>query len=933
MKKCLLAILGLLFIVSCAQEPVTFTVTFDSNGGSNVPSQTILKGNFVKMPTTPTKDDSVFFEGWYEDSQLSKKYNFSDPVIKDFTLYAKWIMPTDESVYFITYKNEKILLSETAYYLDATLTEEQRSPYNFTTIQEAASGIKNIGSSNTPITLYIAPNVYWTDDPDNPAIREKDDLVGLAFTQQYLVMRGMSGNPDDVIICSNRGNNAGANGNFNTMSIANGFNAYDITFANYCNVDLEYKRDSSKNRPKRSGGFTQAQTLITNGSNLDKLYFENCSFVSRLNLLSLYIHTRAYFKDCHFESTDDSLATGKITVYENCDFDLYSGTPCATSSDYLQSFLGCTFNLKWTNGGITLSKGLTNFAFIDCIFNGPLNKAEYKQNSVPLETRGILYNNKHVIDGNSQDLIFTATQPESSIILTDHNLQAFKIQNQYNVYNLLNTSGLSTWDPNNQASSMITSPWYVKVSNPKTSIQVNKDANASTSAIIYGGSSTESVTWELSPDTILSIKNQNTNQCTVTATSDSLTMPKIYPVNAITSNNLNAAMYVTVTPTIDGTASFVKSPSFSQVQDGNLTINYQVQNNNQEINQFNKDRTIINWFRASTPEGTDKVSVAKTTYIQEDAEPFSTYQLQPADIGYYIICELTPKLEYSNKGSTVTVSTETPILESQINPQNFKTISVDFEHFDFIRGIINENKQWSNEYKNYSWYGGQFAVPTTKGYLTKINQTASNAAWGYQFGTNGSLDYAGFITQSQGARLVYINNDKTQNMQLKLKVAVEKTAGQGFGSAGHFMDIYIKYDQETQTGYGLRIIRVAEQKDRFKEFANCISNSCYFSLMEYKNGEAISLATDEILTADAVSTAYNPICTIVLSYKDKILSADVTTTKDPSDKVPETMPNEVHLSYTFNSDINEFGGFGIQHTGTVSNGNRSNILELDCEYF
>lgn len=49
--------------------------------------------------------------------------------------------------------------------------------------------------------------------------------------------------------------------------------------------------------------------------------------------------------------------------------------------------------------------------------------------------------------------------------------------------------------------------------------------------------------------------------------------------------------------------------------------------------------------------------------------------------------------------------------------------------------------------------------------------------------------------------------------------------------------------------------------------------------------------------------------------------------------VPETMPNEVHLSYTFNSDINEFGGFGIQHTGTVSNGNRSNILELDCEYF
>lgn len=145
--------------VSCQQEPVSFTITFETNGGSTIPSQRVLKGATVIRPENPTKDGTVFFDAWYTDSQFTKKFNFSSYVLQDITLYAKWIMPTDESIYFITYNDENIKLDEKTFYLDATLTEEQRSPYNFTSLEDAQANLPN-GSESEPVTLYIAPDVY-----------------------------------------------------------------------------------------------------------------------------------------------------------------------------------------------------------------------------------------------------------------------------------------------------------------------------------------------------------------------------------------------------------------------------------------------------------------------------------------------------------------------------------------------------------------------------------------------------------------------------------------------------------------------------------------------------------------------------------------------------------------------------------------------------
>ncbi|MFJ7650125.1 InlB B-repeat-containing protein, partial [Lysinibacillus sp. NPDC097279] len=71
-------------------EPVGYTVNFEVNGGSAVPSQSVAHGKKATVPTTPTKAGYTF-EGWYTDDEGTNQYDFTDNVITaNTTLYAKW---------------------------------------------------------------------------------------------------------------------------------------------------------------------------------------------------------------------------------------------------------------------------------------------------------------------------------------------------------------------------------------------------------------------------------------------------------------------------------------------------------------------------------------------------------------------------------------------------------------------------------------------------------------------------------------------------------------------------------------------------------------------------------------------------------------------------------------------------------------------------
>lgn len=65
----------------------TYTVNFNTNGGSSVPSQSIEPGKTASKPITPTKSGYTFL-GWYTSNK--KEYNFSSQVNSNITLSALW---------------------------------------------------------------------------------------------------------------------------------------------------------------------------------------------------------------------------------------------------------------------------------------------------------------------------------------------------------------------------------------------------------------------------------------------------------------------------------------------------------------------------------------------------------------------------------------------------------------------------------------------------------------------------------------------------------------------------------------------------------------------------------------------------------------------------------------------------------------------------
>jgi len=64
-------------------------VIFESNGGSDVDTQTINSGEAATEPTDPTLDGNTF-DAWYSDSELTTEFDFSTTLTEDTVLYAGW---------------------------------------------------------------------------------------------------------------------------------------------------------------------------------------------------------------------------------------------------------------------------------------------------------------------------------------------------------------------------------------------------------------------------------------------------------------------------------------------------------------------------------------------------------------------------------------------------------------------------------------------------------------------------------------------------------------------------------------------------------------------------------------------------------------------------------------------------------------------------
>ncbi len=810
----------------------------------------------------------------------------------------------------IVYGGETIALNEKSIYIDGSLSETIADCYEYVynDFVEAAAAFVD-GTEDAPMKVYIAPYVYWIDDPDDEEIRTAsggDTPYGLVINCDNLHLIGLTKDPYNVVLAVNRGQTQGAKGNYTMFYIdGRGTQTENLTMGNYCNVDLEYPLKPELSRAKRAEAITQSQLVITNA---DKVLARNCNFISRLNACPFVGSVRALFVDCHIECGDDALPG--TAVFLNCTMRFTSSKPFYSTSGTGAVFLNCEITSD-VQGTQYLTKAGGTVTLVDCNFisDHPGFKVEWTPEPAAdlkcVQSNITLNGEPYVIaNGSANTIDVTGTEAAKAFVITDGD------KNIYNTYNLL--QGNDGWDPlNNKAEIEAVDAKYTLfpfLMNTAPSVKSVKNGDSGNIKVVFrnfrnvaGGITTDTVEWlvEESLKEYISITPNADGSCnyTILKSEDRPVSGRVY---AKSSMGYSAGAYFTITPDVIGAPSFVEAPLVSIGQEiketadgtgeavGCVFVSYKLDRDAQDI-------SVINWYRVSS-DGSEQVKVA-TSRLDK---PEYTYIVTPGDVGYYIMAEVTPKTLNSKSGTKQSATTDRIITEEDV-PQQY--ISTNFQNFP---------TEVQSAVKPGFWTVEGFKPLDTAEYDWKAK---TGEAWAYKVGEGGAKNVYGLTQTVRGSRILYTPvKGSYGNMSLTLQVAPCKSAGQGFGSAtAQYMDILIKMDTENLNGYALRIERTSKY-----------SNAVDFKLMKYTDGmtEAIS---------DPVSAScYNTLCTIVLKVEGSTMTAHVETTKKQNDEQAAAgLAHVVDLSAEI--ETNNFGGVGVTHTGTAG-ANATLLTQLDVAW-
>lgn len=853
----------------------------------------------------------VPLQGYYAFAQETGVTAMRYSAVKDINKTLEGYTPIDSSDpvefggTYIKYQGETIQLSETAIYVDGSLSDELAAqyPYVYNDITKAlsADALKN-GTADNPMTVYVAPYVYWIDDPAATDTVQKTEgysvPYGMVVNSDYLTIKGLTGNPDNVVLAGNRGQSHASNGNYTMFrfNCSGALTVKNITIGNYCSVDLDYPLMSELNQAKRTDTITQAQLADMSG---DKMFADNCNFISRLNLVPISGASRNLYNNCHFESTDDALNGN--AVYVGCDFDFYGNRPLYSSYNTGSTFLGCTFNCKILNVEAEPTQFFTKeggtITAVDCVYNSNLSVpitmgwTKFPSDSLKCYQSNIVHNGKNITIGG-EGAKETVDMTGKSV------LNAYKVvsggKTYYNTYNLL--KGSDDWDPLGvkdviAAAGQEAVATQLTIKSDVSEIESGKETASigGTVNYFYGtNDTTQKITYSVSDEDKAYVKltDNGDGTCKVEGTNNDDAAKKVI-INASTESGLEAAVGITVKPSKLDAPEYIKTPVITNDGQGSLKVDYSLDLGSRE------DMSAISWYRCTDAEGSNKVLVAVT----RNDSPEYTYKLTAGDVGYYIMAKVESKNIRSDYGTPVNTVYDKAIGVKDVRSKN---LSTDFSNFPNIKQSEIKAGFWTVDYNR----------PADTESFGKWQGADTEEPWVYGVTGNGCVG-AGLYQGTQGSRLMYTPVEGTYgDMSLKLVVDPAKTAGQGFGSAGQYMDVLLKFDTSTLTGYGLRIIRTKAS-----------SNAVTFVLVKYDNG-AVTEISDEV-----IASCYVTGCTISLKTEGNKLTAHVETpTEQLADQAAKGYPHVVDL--TADIAANSFGGVAIQHTGTTGTGGWQNTTML-----
>jgi hypothetical protein len=752
------------------------------------------------------------------------------------------------------------------YLVDGNLAQDDPVNKKYKTLQAAVAAAP-AGTSTRQTVIGIMPNVYYL--PGTPTSE------GITISKNYITLLGITNNRRSVVIAGNRGNKQGGGSDttsYNGMVVivsATGFRAENLTFLNYCNVDYEYPGDPSKNLTKRSDVITQAVALQAGG---DKHVYINVAFLSRLDTTFLSL-TRSYFKNVFIEGTDDFIGGGTISVWEDSQvlFPTGNGVPSTTGIVFI--------NTRFTSaGGMQFYKadyGASSVALINCVMpvQVPGTPVAWARGTAParLNAYSLTY---HTRDANGNPaVIFDGTigTPtfNNSRELSDEEALAF------NPWNLLR--GTDNWDPAGvgpyyEALGQGSLPYQMALVGANPSIRTGAAGATISASVVPSRVADKTVRW--STDSDLITLSTGTGPSVVVTGNNKTENPAYVAVKAMASNGFYGTAWVYVEPVYIAAPTFIQPPTLDPPAGGQVHVSYLL-----DMGPTRQDQSLVSWYLCDDAACASQRAIA----VSRGNLPLRYFTLTAGTVGKYLGVSVQPKHDISDPGVAQSTIATAPIKASDVTST---TESPNFRNFVTT--------------PNASYVSGLWTVL---------------GSWTSSVGSDLVNGY-GVRVASQGASLLYQRDEAFGDMRVRLVMRPEKTAGQGFGSAGSGLDdapptyrqksdVYVKYDPRTKNGYALRFWRTTAS-----------ASMVMFQWYQIVAGVGSPLSGEQVLTG-----VFKPTTFLDIKAIGNTLSATAYNTTDGQ-----------LLSLSATAAPNQFGGAGVYWSGTVPPGNSNVYSMIEVSY-
>lgn len=769
------------------------------------------------------------------------------------------------------------------------------SVYAFTDPLEAIRAVNSAARHCPSVTLLVGPGVYWLDDPDDDTVRQSplgNRAVPYAaeITCDSLAVIGLGEAPDDVVLAVNRGQTQGALGNFTMLHFkGRALFTENITWGNYCNVDLHYPLNPALNRPRRGKAIVQAQLGICEDT--DRLFARNCRFISRLNLCPLVGARRSLYQDCYFECTDDALSGSAI--YLGCDFTFFSGKPFYSTAATGAVFIDCDIR-SLTSGTQYFTKMPGVVTVIDTRISSLDPDLTLRWTRDASDVR--CYQSNVTLNGHP--VTIDASRPGLSVTLDGTPLMdSYKISLSsgrilYNIPNLV--GGTDGWDPTGQLREILDAQAStgrpllglpVTLTLPRigrTLLSQGDTATLTPEAHLWGNYPAPlpptSMSWSAS--SLLAMTPQGGKALVTTA--NSLPSPAKASVEISSAYGLTAATTLSIEPFLKDAPAFESAPTLSL---GNSVVNLSYT----LTPGSGQDDSYIIWYRSIRPDLSDSIAVR-----HGHGQAARQYQLSAPDKGYYISARVTPRRDDTCPGQpsdAASLGRPVSALNILLNPlAGEKELSTSFAEIP-LRSTLGSGRR------------GLWHFDTHKPLDTRAHDWQPDGSIGWYYGTGvDAITGRGLVEASRGARLFYTPvRTSCRDMSVSLIAEPAKGPGQGFGSAtGQYLDICVGFDPATLSGYGLRIERTADY-----------DKAVTFTLVSYSDGRVTPL------TAPVASSCFRNPCSITVTLAKNRLTATAST----SAPAVTSDDDRIHPSVSLSAPLDGVASFAtslmIQHTGST----------------